>query len=164
MRPRCARCSTLRVRIEMWHLPKQLAWFGVGGFIGFIVDAGIVQLLVSKFDVDPYVGRLFSFVCAATATWLFNRRFTFHLRGDYGLFGEWSRYIVAMSAGFAINYLAYALAVHYSGFVRAWPSVGVAIGSVPGSAVNFLGARQWVFSGAKKGSSGETRHHPENMS
>jgi hypothetical protein len=44
---------------EMWHLPKQLAWFGVGGFIGFLVDAGIVQLLVSKFNVDPYVGRLF---------------------------------------------------------------------------------------------------------
>ena len=93
----------------MWHLPKQLAWFGVGGFIGFLVDAGVVQLLVSKFNVDPYVGRLFSFLCAATATWLFNRHFTFHRRGDYGLFGEWSRYIVAMSAGFAINYLAYAV-------------------------------------------------------
>lgn len=134
----------------MWHLPRQLAWFGVGGFIGFLVDAGIVQLLVSKFDVDPYVGRLFSFLCAATATWIFNRHFTFHRRGDYGLFGEWSRYIVAMSAGFAINYTAYALVVHYSDFVRAWPSIGVAIGSVPGSAANFLGARQWVFSGARQ--------------
>ena len=133
----------------MWHLPKQLVWFGVGGFVGFLVDAGIVQLLVSKANVDPYVGRLFSFLCAATATWLFNRHFTFQRRGDFSLFGEWSRYIVAMSAGFAINYLAYALAVHYSDFVHAWPSVGVAIGSVPGSAANFLGARQWVFSGAR---------------
>ena len=44
---------------------------------------------------------------------------------------------------------AYALAVHYSEFVRAWPSIGVAIGSVPGSAANFLGARQWVFSGSR---------------
>ena len=146
----------------MWHLPKQLAWFGVGGFIGFLVDAGVVQLLVSKFDVDPYVGRLFSFLCAATATWLFNRHFTFKRRGDYGLFGEWSRYIVAMSAGFAINYVAYALAVHYSDFVHAWPSVGVAIGSVPGSAANFLGARQWVFSGSRRRGSPEAGKEREN--
>ncbi|HEX5354563.1 MAG TPA: GtrA family protein [Rhodanobacteraceae bacterium] len=134
----------------MWHLPKQLAWFGVGGFIGFIVDAGIVQLLVSELDVDPYVGRLFSFVCAATATWLFNRRFTFRERGDYTLFGEWSRYMVAMSAGFALNYLTYALVVYISSFVQAWPAIGVAAGSLPGSAVNFLGARQWVFSRTRK--------------
>jgi putative flippase GtrA len=146
----------------MWHLPKQLAWFGVGGFIGFLVDAGVVQLLVSKFSVDPYVGRLFSFLCAATATWLFNRHFTFHRRNDYGLFGEWSRYVVAMSAGFAINYLAYALAVHYSEFVRAWPSVGVAIGSVPGSAANFLGARHWVFSGSRRRRRAEAGKQREN--
>ncbi|HEX7370283.1 MAG TPA: GtrA family protein [Rhodanobacteraceae bacterium] len=134
----------------MWHVSKQLAWFGVGGFVGFVVDAGIVQLLVSKLNVDPYVGRLFSFVCAATATWIFNRHFTFHLRGEYSLFGEWSRYLVAMSAGFAINYATYALVVYYSHFVQQWPAIGVAAGSLPGSAVNFLGARQWVFSGRRQ--------------
>lgn len=136
--------------MSRWHLPKQLAWFGVGGFIGFIVDAGIVQLLVSKLDVDPYVGRLFSFLCAATATWLFNRRFTFHKRGDYTLFGEWTRYIVAMTGGFAINYATYAAVVYFSDFVRAWPAIGVAAGSLPGSLVNFMGARHWVFSGSSK--------------
>ncbi|HLI18484.1 MAG TPA: GtrA family protein [Rhodanobacteraceae bacterium] len=144
----------------MWHLPKQLAWFGVGGFIGFIVDAGIVQLLVSKLSVDPYLGRLFSFVCAATATWLFNRHFTFHQRGDYTLFGEWSRYMVAMSAGFALNYLTYALVVYFSSFVQAWPAIGVAAGSLPGSAVNFLGARQWVFSGARKDAAAKPGEKP----
>lgn len=148
----------------MWHLPKQLAWFGVGGFIGFLVDAGIVQLLVSKFEVDPYVGRLFSFVCAATATWLFNRHFTFHKRGDYGLFGEWSRYMVAMSAGFALNYVTYALVVYFSSFVQAWPAVGVALGSLPGSAVNFLGARQWVFSGHQHQASSKSREKSKHTS
>ena len=48
----------------MHHLSKQLVWFGVGGFVGFVVDAGIVQLLVSVLHADPYVGRLFSFLCA----------------------------------------------------------------------------------------------------
>lgn len=134
----------------MLRLPTQLAWFGVGGFIGFVVDAGIVQLLVSKFDVDPYVGRLFSFVCAASTTWVFNRRFTFHRRGDYTLFGEWSRYLATMSAGFALNYATYVLVVYFSDFVHAWPAIGVAAGSLPGSAVNFLGARHWVFSGRRR--------------
>lgn len=135
----------------MWHLSRQLAWFGVGGFIGFVVDAGVVQFLVSQFGVDPYVGRLFSFLCAATATWLFNRHFTFDRRGDYGLFGEWSRYVVAMTAGFAINYATYAAVVYFSDFVHAWPAIGVAAGSIPGSLANFIGARQWVFSGSRRG-------------
>lgn len=134
----------------MRHLPKQLAWFGVGGFIGFLVDAGIVQLLVSKLNADPYVGRLFSFLCAATATWLFNRHVTFKKRGDYTLLGEWSRYMAAMSAGFVVNYATYAAVVYFSHFVQAWPAIGVAAGSLPGSAVNFIGARHWVFSGARK--------------
>ncbi len=147
----------------MWHLPRQLAWFGVGGFIGFIVDAGIVQLLVSKLGADPYVARLFSFACAATATWLFNRHFTFHKRGDYTLFGEWSRYMVAMSAGFALNYATYALVVYFSHFVQAWPAIGVAAGSLPGSAVNFLGARQWVFSGRRNANPDRPGKRPERV-
>lgn len=148
----------------MWHLRKQIAWFGVGGFIGFLVDAGVVQLLVSKVGADPYVGRLFSFLCAATATWLFNRNVTFSERGGYSLFGEWARYLVAMSAGFVVNYATYALVVHSSTFVRAWPSIGVAAGSVPGAMVNFMGARQWVFSRRRKEAPDGSRHDSENAS
>lgn len=145
----------------MWHLSKQLLWFGVGGWVGFIVDAGVVQLLVSKFGADPYVGRLFSFVCAATATWLFNRHYTFHTRGEYSLFGEYSRYLIAMSGGFAVNYTTYVLVVYFSHFVQAWPAIGVAAGSLPGSAVNFLGARQWVFSGERKASGDNPGKKPD---
>jgi putative flippase GtrA len=130
----------------MWRrIPKELFWFGVGGAIGFVVDAGIVQLLVSKADANPYIARLFSFLCAATSTWLFNRRFTFGERGGHSLFGEWTRYMTAMSFGFALNYATYALVIFYSSFVHAWPSIAVAAGSLPGSLVNFTGARQWAF-------------------
>ncbi|MGH8213411.1 MAG: GtrA family protein [Rhodanobacteraceae bacterium] len=134
----------------MWHIPKQLAWFGIGGFIGFLVDAGIVQLLVSKADANPYIARLFSFLCAATATWLFNRRFTFGDRGGHGLYGEWVRYMMAMSLGFVLNYSTYALVVFYSSFIHQWPSIAVAAGSLPGSLVNFTTARQWVFPHRRK--------------
>lgn len=148
----------------MWHLRRQIAWFSAGGAIGFLVDAGVVQLLVSKLGADPYVGRLFSFLCAATATWLFNRRFTFHERGNYSLFGEWTRYLVAMSAGFAVNYATYALVVHAFEFVRTWPAIGVAAGSVPGALVNFVGARHWVFSRRHKAAAARSRDDAENRS
>jgi len=37
---------------------RQLALFGVGGVIGFILDAGILQLLVVGLAWDRYSGRL----------------------------------------------------------------------------------------------------------
>lgn len=147
----------------MWkRIPRQLFWFGVGGAIGFVVDAGIVQLLVSKADANPYIARLFSFLCAATSTWLFNRRYTFPDRGGHTLFGEWTRYMTAMSFGFALNYATYALVVFYSSFVHAWPSIAVAAGSLPGSLINFTGARQWAFPRERDAAVGETGIRSKN--
>ena len=45
--------------------------------LGFVVDAGIVQFLVREWQVNPYEARLVSFLCAATTTWVFNRKITF---------------------------------------------------------------------------------------
>ena len=56
---------------------RQLVLFGVGGTIGFIVNAGVLQLLVSGLAWDRFSGRLISFLCATTTTWLFNRHYTF---------------------------------------------------------------------------------------
>ena len=144
------------------RLRHQLFLFWVAGTIGFIVDAGVVQLLVSKAGANPYIARLFSFLCAATATWVFNRRYTFHGRPGYGLFGEWSRYIAAMCIGFAVNYTVYALIVYDSAFVHDWPSIGVAAGSLPGAAFNFLSARLWVFRHAKPAAPAP-RDEPEKL-
>ena len=55
----------------------QFLLFCIGGVIGFVVDAGIVQLLVRNFGFNPYGARLLSFLAAATTTWAFNRRYTF---------------------------------------------------------------------------------------
>ena len=85
--------------------------FGVGGVIGFIVDAGVLQLLVSGLAWDRFSGRLISFLCAATATWVFNRRYTFRGVRRHSLLGEWTRYIVAMSGGFACNFATYSALV-----------------------------------------------------
>lgn len=124
---------------------RQLVLFGVGGTIGFIVDAGVLQLLVSGLAWDRFSGRLISFLCAATATWLFNRHYTFSGIRRHSLFGEWSRYIFAMSGGFACNFATYSTLVLWFNLDRQYLILGVAAGSIAGLGVNFLASRYWVY-------------------
>jgi len=124
---------------------KQLALFCFGGVIGFIVDAGVLQVLVVGLAWDRYSGRLISFLCAATATWVFNRHYTFRGPRRHSLFGEWARYVFAMSGGFACNYAAYWALVYFFNFDGPWLILAVAAGSVAGLGVNYMASRHWVF-------------------
>jgi len=128
---------------------RQFALFCVAGVIGFVVDAGIVQALVGVGGFDPYLSRVVSFLCAMTATWLFNRRYTFVAGRDEGPWKEWLRYFVAMLGGFAVNYGIYAALVYGVPLVRLWPVLGVAAGSVAGLVVNYASSRYWVFRRAR---------------
>jgi len=124
---------------------RQLALFGVGGVIGFILDAGILQLLVVGLAWDRYSGRLISFLFAATGTWVFNRHYTFHGPRRHTLLWEWVRYVFAMSWGFACNYAAYWALVYFFNVDGPRLIWAVAAGSVAGMGVNFLASRHWVF-------------------
>ncbi len=124
---------------------RQFILFFVGGFIGFLIDAGIVQLLVSAFAANPYLSRLLSFLAAASGTWLFNRRFTFKDVRHYGRLGEWSRYVFAMSGGFLVNFAIYSALVYHHALFQRLPALGVAIGSLGGFVVNFSASRFWIY-------------------
>lgn len=123
----------------------QFLLFCIGGVIGFVVDAGILRLLVSGLGIDAYLARLASFLVAVTATWLWNRHNTFRGTRRYGLLGEWSRYLLAMSGGFVVNYAAYAALYTFFGIVQEYPELGVAAGSVAGLAVNYASSRWWIY-------------------
>lgn len=124
---------------------SQFLLFCIGGVIGFIVDAGVLRLLVSGAGMGGYVARLFSFLCAATATWLWNRHSTFRGTRRYGLLGEWGRYLLAMSGGFAVNYAIYAALYTFVPLVQRYPELGVAAGSVGGLVVNYASSRWWIY-------------------
>jgi putative flippase GtrA len=124
---------------------RQLMLFGIGGVIGFVVDAAIVQALVSLAGWDPYASRLLSFLAAATATWLFNRHFTFRAERHYGVFGEWARWMLAMSGGFVVNYSVYALLLFQVALLRELPALAVAAGSLAGFVVNYASSRLWIY-------------------
>lgn len=125
--------------------------FGIGGGLAFLVDAGLLQILVRGLGSDPYLARLGSFLCAVTATWVFNRRITFRGCVTGGSLGrEWARYVVSQLGGFSANYMVYAALIWSLESVRQWPVIGVAAGSLAGMVVNYLLARRYVFIGSKE--------------
>jgi len=119
--------------------------FCLVGTVGFVADAGSLQLLVSLAGMNPYVSRLFSYLVAATITWWLNRRFTFAACTAAGWQAQWLRYLVVNAVGGGVNYGVYALAVFLSVFVRDHLYLGVAAGSAVGLAVNFTASRFLVF-------------------
>jgi putative flippase GtrA len=141
------------------RIPWQFLRFGLVGTLGFVVDAGLLRLLLTT-GLGYYGGRLVSFLAAATATWLLNRSFTF--RRDPGrrspgavtddmaqaqpsLAREWLAYLALMTLGGAVNYGIYAVAVESSALVRGYPEIGVGLGALGGLFVNYWSAKTMIF-------------------
>jgi putative flippase GtrA len=114
--------------------------FCVAGTIGFLVDAGVLQLLARGLGIDPYLARVGSFLAAATATWWINRRYTFEVAGAASR-SEWGAYVGLMVLGAAVNYGAYAACITWWPLAREHLWLGVAVGSIAGLGINFATSR-----------------------
>ena len=123
---------------------RRVVRFCVAGCIGFVVDAGVLELLVRLLGADPYGARVVSFLCAATTTWWINRRYTFEARTP-PTGSEWVSYVSLMIAGAAVNYGVYAAYVAYWDTAHRALWLGVALGSIAGLAINFATSSRWVF-------------------
>ena len=121
--------------------------FAIVGALGFVVDAGVLALVLHSGLAGFHAGRCLSFLAAASFTWALNRRFTFAdraaSRGSRG--AQWARYVAAMSAGAAVNYAVYALVLAWAGYTALIAPFAVAAGSIAGLGVNFSAARWFVF-------------------
>jgi putative flippase GtrA len=124
---------------------RQFALFCVSGGLAFVVDAGLTQAWVSLMGLDPWTARALSFPVAVTCTWLFNRNFTFRERRGLPLWREWLLYVGTQLGGLGVNLGSYALLVGVSATAARWPALAVAVGSVAGLVVNFLGAKYVAF-------------------
>jgi putative flippase GtrA len=134
-------------------LSAQFLRFGLVGVVGFLVDAGLLRLLL-HYGLGYYGGRVISFLAAATTTWILNRSFTFR-RDAPSAFAhpatEWLSYLGLMLIGGAANYGAYALAIATSETVRAHPELGVALGSLAGMVINFWTSKRMIFERPERG-------------
>ena len=127
-------------------LRRHILHFAIAGTLGFVIDAGLVQLLTAVGRMDPYLARVLSVAVAVLATFSYNRLVTFRdRRGSGGVTGDLGRYLLGNAAGLSVNYGAYAAAVAVSAHARAWPVLAVALGSLAGMGVNFLAARHFVW-------------------
>ncbi len=116
----------------------------VGG-IGFVIDAGILSLLVHGFGVDPLLSRLVSFPSAMTATWYLNRRVTFSHAVSNNPGQEWFRYALVSVAGNLINFIVYVACLRGSHILYTYPEAALAIASIVALAFNYLGSSRYAF-------------------
>jgi putative flippase GtrA len=124
---------------------QQFLRFAAVGTIGFLADSSVLYLALHYFDAGLYVGRLLSYLAAATITWALNRRYTFRPYRSSALLTEWTRYLGANAFGGICNYGAYVALVVTLKTVATHPVLGVAAGSVVGLSINFCLSRHLVF-------------------
>ncbi len=128
-------------------LPGRLSRFTLVGGIGFIVDAGILTLLVNALGFGHYAGRTISFTVAVTVTWLANRNWVFHRDRSLGRSKEYARYVAVQVTGALINLSVYVLAIESFPLLARVPVIPLAIGAGVALLFNFSASRRLVFTG-----------------
>lgn len=128
------------------RLPRDITLFAIGGVLGLVIDATVVQALVGLQHWNAYLARVVSFLLAATFTWWWNRRHTFAGRSSgRRAHAEWLHWLVLMSAGAVVNYGVYALCLQLFPAWHRWPALAAAVGSAVAALVNFSAARGVLF-------------------
>lgn len=120
--------------------------FGIVGTIGFLVDLSLLYVLLYLAGAGPYLGRLGSFLGAATVTWFLNRVFTFRDAAPEAHGRQWLRFVAVNSLGAAVNYGTYVLVLAVGTASAVLPGIGVAAGSLAGLVFNYSLSRRFVFS------------------
>lgn len=128
---------------------RQFLWFFAVGAAGFVVDTAALYAALAFLGSGLYLGRVISYLAAASATWALNRRFTFREHRSERRLGEWGRFLAANAVGGLVNYATYAVLVATQPVVTAYPVLGVAAGSLAGLVVNFTLSRRLVFVGSQ---------------
>ncbi len=126
--------------------------FACVGTLAAGVDAGVLALAIEGAGLNPYAGRVVSYLAAATFAWALNRRLTFRDAHRGGIVWQWLRYLGSGLAGGLVNYGVYSLIVAVSqgldlpAVAKALaPYVAVGFGSLSGLIINFTLARTLVF-------------------
>lgn len=134
--------SSLSRRLQ--QLPRFLR-FAIVGAAGFFVDVAILLVCMRMFDTGPYLGRMISYMCAATCTWYMNRSFTFADNQGSHRGKEWFLFVLCSSLAGLLNYGAFAIFVYLVG-QNVWsPTVGVGLGACAGLLVNYTLSKRLVF-------------------
>lgn len=130
---------------ERLQLSGEVFRFGVVGVAGFIVDASVLTLGLWA-GAGPWLGRVLSYIAAATITFSLNRAWTFRTADrSRSAARDWGLFLLVNLVGFACNYGTYAALIGGVPLMRDFPVLAVAAGSLAGMVGNFLLSRRYVF-------------------
>ncbi len=130
---------------EKRHVAGQFLRYSMVGTVGFVVDSSMLYLAMYGFGLDPYSGRVLSFLVGVTTTWMLNRRFTFPAAPKESPRRQWATFVAFMLLGASLNYATYAAIIYYGPDHPLTPLAGVAAGAIAGLSVNFTTSRLFVF-------------------
>jgi len=122
----------------------ELARFAAVGAIGFVVDAAVLQLLVSVASWSPFAARAVSFPVALACTFTLNRLWTFRglrlpLARAYGAYGA------IQVVGALINLFVFSACVVLAPPLYERPVIALGIGAAVSLLFNFYATRSVVF-------------------
>lgn len=123
----------------------QLVRFALVGAFGFLIDSGVLYLCLYLFDLGYYLGRLVSYLCAATVTWYFHRIYTFNPDNLSNMKRQLASFIILNSLGGVANFLVYAFLISNYEIFRIFPVVAVGIGALFGLFINYYVSKKVVF-------------------
>lgn len=122
----------------------RLLAFAVVGSIGFVVDTGVLLLAVQVLGIAPLPARVLSFLCAASATYWLNRRYTFAATAGAAK-AQWLRYLLAAAVGAAINIGIFYLWISVAGVRPLQLVAASAAGALVAMTFNYFVAKTLVF-------------------
>lgn len=134
----------------MKKLGKRFARFFVTGAVGFIIDGGILMLLVYALGMDAVLARYISIPIAITGTWWINRHYAFADRRSARALPELLRYFIANGLGALLNMLVYLVLLKLEIKPFSHPALAFTIASVVAMFFNFTVNYLKVFNANRK--------------
>jgi putative flippase GtrA len=144
-----------RILSSVWGTFYKLGKFSEVGGLNFLVDLGVINLLVLVSGVAvgflTLVYKAISFAVAVINSYLWNKHWVFDDAGKQEQTKEASKFFMASLLGLAVNLIVFSL-VKYVGPVlmgsvsdKLWVSIGTVVGSISGLVFNFVLYKIWVF-------------------
>lgn len=134
-------CSAFNGKLA---LNAELLRFLVVGAVGFVIDGGVLTVLMSQ-KVDAFSSRLVSFPCAVSVTWILNRYWTFSPNPDLSKKQEYFAYFTIQLIGALINLsIFFALMRAVASFADI-PLIPLAIGALVSFLFTYLSSKMFLF-------------------
>ena len=122
-------------------LVYQIVRFLMVGGVSFVVDAGVLWLLVYQADMGYIASRLISVLLAISVAFVLNARFTFLVRVADARF---MRYVCIQALSAGLNFGVYSTLVLH-GPLAGRPLLSLICGAAVSTVNNFFLSRRYVY-------------------